>query len=124
MHHRLCWCWPGQAGDRVDREPEIGSRLKSIFLVLLEAAIDDALESRGQTLHELPELLRMLFQDGGDRVRLRVTLERPASSQHLVEDDAKGENVGSLIRLFAARLLWRHVGDGPQHDAGRRVRMV
>lgn len=51
-------------------------------------------------------------------------LERPSSRHHLVEDDCKGEDVGSLVRLLPLELLWRHVTHSPEDGAGARQRRL
>ena len=48
------------------------------------------------------------------------TGERQPPGHHLVENDAKGEQVRSGVERFTAGLLGGHVGDGPDHATGVR----
>jgi len=57
-----------------------------------------------------------------DNRRRRAPLERAASGQHLVENDAERENVGPGIERIAERLLRRHVEDGSDRGAEARQR--
>ena len=49
-------------------------------------------------------------------------LERALAGRHLVEDRSEGELVRPEVDGPAARLLRRHVSDGPHHRAGARRR--
>ena len=46
-----------------------------------------------------------------------VARERPLPGCHLVEHDAKREQVGASVQVLAARLLGGHVGDGSEGHA-------
>ena len=58
------------------------------------------------------------MNDGVQRVAGRDALERRESRQHLVEDDAKTEDVGAMVDAKTARDLRRHVRDRPHHTPG------
>ena len=51
-------------------------------------------------------------------VRLRLAEERASPGQHLVEDDAEGEDVGARVDEIADRLFRRHVARGADGRAG------
>ncbi len=55
----------------------------------------------------------------------RRARERPHPGQHLVQQDAGGENVGAAIHPLAAKLLGRHVAGRADHIAhlGQRGRL-
>ena len=53
----------------------------------------------------------MVGQDRRERVRRALPLERSSASQHLIEDDAEGEDVRPRVDPGAPRLFRRHVGD-------------
>ena len=65
--------------------------------------------------------IRLVLEDGGDRVRRRGPAERRPAGQHLVEHAAEGPDVGARIRLEPARLLRRHVGRGADDRARLRL---
>ena len=48
-------------------------------------------------------------------------LERQPPRQHLVDHDARGEEIGALIDVASQRLLGRHIRHRAQHRAGQRV---
>ena len=56
--------------------------------------------------------------DGRHQRGAAVARERSASAHHLVEDDAEREDVGARVHLPSFDLLWRHVGNRPDDDAG------
>ena len=60
-----------------------------------------------------------LLDDRGQDVRDRLAVEEPAAGQHLEQHDAEGPDVGALVDGLAPRLLGRHVGGGPEDQAGR-----
>ena len=67
-----------------------------------------------------------------DRVRdgnRRASLKRQAPREHLVKDDAEGEEVAAHVDGFSEELLGRHVGERPERGAfarqlGPRARRV
>ena len=79
---------------------------------------DDALDARGQRPAR-ERRGRLVPQDGGLGLGDRPPGERALSGQHLVEQDAEGEEVGAVVHGKPAHLLGRHVADRAQHDVGR-----
>jgi hypothetical protein len=104
-----------------EREPEIAGGLKSLGRVLLETTIDDARERRWDVPFGHRQIRRILFEDRGHRVRCRLTVERAASREHLVEHRPERKDVGAMIRGHPADLLRRHVAERAQDDAGLRI---
>lgn len=43
--------------------------------------------------------------------------KRMDSGEHLIEDQAKGEDIRALVQLFALQLLRRHISRGAGSDA-------
>ena len=64
-----------------------------------------------------PPPVRFALEDRGHRVGHGFPIERLPAGQHLVEDAAKGPDVGALVDRPAARLLGAHVGRGAENDA-------
>ncbi len=58
--------------------------------------------------------LRSVLDDRRERRRRRIAMEWALSRQHFIKEDAEREDVGSLIDVFAFRLLRRHVAHRPQ----------
>jgi hypothetical protein len=67
------------------------------------------------------ERWRILRENRVHRLHGAVADERPPPGEHLVEDDAEGEDVGAMIRRRATYLFRRHVADRAEHDSGGRV---
>ena len=95
----------------LESESEIGRRLKSRCRILLEAALDDAHQRRGNISFGGRQIWRILLQDRADRVGARLPAERTPSREHLVQDGAQRKDVGAMINRQPARLLWRQVSD-------------
>ena len=86
--------------------------MEPIFATLLEAAADDAAESR---CHGRREIGGIVPEDRGHGLRSGVALERPRARQHLVHHHAQREDVGALVEWVATHLLRRHIANGA-HD--------
>ena len=65
--------------------------------------------------------IRLVHEDGGDRVRRRIPAERRPACQHLVEHAAERPDVGARIHLEPTCLLRRHVGRGSDDRARPRL---
>ena len=61
----------------------------------------------------------LLAHDGRQHVRHGLSGEQPLARQHLVEHDAEGPDVRTLVDRPAARLLRAHVGRGAEDDSRR-----
>ena len=64
------------------------------------------------------QIRRILFQDGGHRLRRRVALESAPPGQHLVEDRAQRKQICPRIDGLPADLLGRHVAHGSEDGSG------
>src|SRR5262249_16216310 len=56
------------------------------------------------------------FQNLRDRVRDRCAGECPAASEDLVKDAAERPDIGALVDVLTARLLWAHVRRRAEED--------
>ena len=88
----------------------------AIARLLLEAAIDDALELARNVRVELARPDVLLEANLVHRRTLLVLDEWLLPSDHLVEHDTEGEHVTARVELVAEDLLWGHVGG--RADAG------
>ena len=79
---------------------------------------DDAIQIRRQVAPGLRKARRIRFQNRAHRLDRGVGLERLLPAEHLVEDEAEREDVGTVIDRMRADLLGRHVGRGAEHHAG------
>jgi hypothetical protein len=94
----------------------------ALVRALLEAVADDALERGRDRPVRRQEVRRLFLEDCRHGVGGRVAAEGPAAREHLVEDRAEAEEVGSVVRGQAAELLGRHVPERPQD--GPRLRAL
>jgi hypothetical protein len=62
----------------------------------------------------------LVLDDGREHFADVFAVERLAAGEHLVEDDAKGPNVGALVDGPTSGLLGTHVGCGAKDDSGLR----
>ena len=95
---------------------EVFGRGVALLRVLREAALDDPAEKRRELRIELRHRLRLVPDDGGQRLGGRGPREGTFPGQHLVEDDAERELVAPEVDGLAPRLLRRHVGHRPEDD--------
>src|SRR5205085_2116389 len=104
-----------RAAEGFEGEGGVLRGLKTLLGVFLETATDDAVHARRHRRAGF-KLRRILFEDGAHRFDGTVALERGAAGEHLEEDEAKREDVRTMVRRFAAYLLRRHVGGRPHHS--------
>ena len=87
--------------------------------IFLQESVNDPIQffrnSRIETRRRIDDFVEELIEND----RRRVAGEGGPAGEHLVEDDTQRKQVGPCVELLAARLLGRHVGDGP-HDRARR----
>ena len=92
---------------------QIGGRLVAQVAVFFQSLPDNLLELRRQRGIQLRRWSRIEFKNGVEDHGGSGAGKRKASGRHLVDHDAKGKQIGARIEFFPARLLRRHVGDGP-----------
>ncbi len=105
-------------------ERDVSGRLEPAIAVLLQAMLDDAVESRGNVPSRLRQLRRLVSQDCRHRLGVRVPLERLLAREHLVEDRPEREDVRAVVDRESLHLLGRHVARGPHDRPGLRVALV
>jgi hypothetical protein len=86
--------------------------------ILAQQAEDDLLKLGGQRLAELGWRRWLLVSDRLQDHAVVLPAEGPAASERLVEHDAQRPEVGALVDVVTAGLFRRHVGDGPEPQAG------
>jgi hypothetical protein len=99
---------------------EVDGRGVSVLGVLLETAIDDPAERRGNLRVQLLDRRRLGVDDGRQRLDRRLFLEGPLAGRHLVKDRAARELVAAEVDRAALGLLGRHVADRAHQHAGAR----
>ena len=98
---------------------QIGGTLVSQLAILLERAIDDALEvDRHCSVLLAKRTWRLLENRIGNHGGC-VAGKRLPARRHLVKNRAEGKQIGPRIQGVSAQLLWRHVGHGA--DDGSRL---
>ena len=113
----------GPAGVRVALQAlqvgqQVGGGLVADAAVLLERLVDDAFQFGGQFRVQAPGRYRGPVQDGIEDDRGGSAGKRQAPCRHLVEDGAEGKEIGAGVKLFAPRLLGRHIGHCAESDPG------
>ncbi len=86
----------------LERDPHVASVAQALVPVLLEAAPQHAAHLRRRVARESAPV-RLLGDDGGERVGQRRALERSAAGQHLVEHAAERPEIGPLDRPRSPR---------------------
>ena len=104
--------------DLVQITPELARGLVPLGRVRCEPLVQNALELSRDFRIELPERrdLRLLHQ--AYRLEIAFTEEEPATGQHLPQDDADRENVGTGIHGHALRRFRRQVAEFALDDPG------
>jgi hypothetical protein len=86
--------------------------------VLLDGFVNELLEFDEKIVVEANSGDRRLVENGVEDGSGTFALERKKTSGHLVQDDAKREEVSAGVEIFAEDLFRRHVGNGAQGGAG------
>jgi hypothetical protein len=93
---------------------KVGGGLPALFGVLLEALLDDVIESGRREGTQGGDGRRLLSQNRGDQRRLALAGKGLAPGRHFVKHGAERENVRAGVGLSALELLGRHVLERPQ----------
>jgi hypothetical protein len=94
---------------------EIACGRIAIFRILGQAALHDPDERRRSLRHSRREALRLVTKNCGQRFRIARFPERRNPSDHLEQDGAKREQIGTKISFTSARLFRRHIADCAHH---------
>ena len=105
-------------------ERDVPRRLEPAIPVLLQAVLDDPVESRRNVPTRLRQLRRLVPEDRRHRLGARVPLERLPAREHLVEDRPEREDVRAVVDRQSPHLLGRHVARGPHDRAGLGVALA
>ncbi len=101
---------------------EVARGRVALLGILLQASLDDPPEGRRDRRVQALDRLGLLADDGGQGLGAGSPLEGALAGRHFVEDRPQRELVGAEVERPAARLLGRHVADGPHDRAGPRRR--
>ena len=100
----------------LDLEPRIGNVSKTLAWVLLQAAPEKRTDDGRRRCGERGPV-GFGFHHAAQDLHDCLARERRPARQHLVQDDAKGPDIGSRVRCLALRLFRRHVGRGAEDQA-------
>ncbi len=106
-------------GCRVDLEPGVGNVVKPPRRLAVEATLQEPADG-GRRRGRKRRPARLGLQNCRERVGDRLSLERLAPGQHLVENGAEGPDIRPLVDGFPAGLLGRHVCRRADDDARLR----
>ncbi len=123
MSQRAAGNFGGVVADRGQIACEILRRGVPAFGVLGQTPLDDPAQGRRHAGVGRSHRLRLLVQDGRQRVDRVLLLERALSGRHLVEDRSEGELIRSEVHELAAGLLRRHVAGRAEEGPRARPRL-
>jgi hypothetical protein len=87
--------------------------MKTLFWVLFETAVEDALDGRGH-LTIGRRVARVVIQNRRHCLDGRAPSKRTLAEKHLVENETKGKDVAPVVSAAAPNLFGRHISDGPE----------
>ena len=96
----------------------LGGRLIAQIAVLLQRAIEDALELRRQVWIQLIRRRRVAIENAFEDHGRSIPVECLLAGCRLVERCAQRKQVGAPVEFFSPSLLGRHIGDRPQGASG------
>src|SRR6266851_9253829 len=91
--------------------------MKPLPAILLQTAVHDTLQSWRNRTDSVSYRRRILFQDRAQSLNRGRPLEGARTCEHLVENGARGKNVGAVIGRFSSHLLGRHIADRSHQHA-------
>lgn len=95
----------GGSRECLEGETEVARGLEAVLRVLLQAVAGDALQAGRNRAADGAEVGRFVLENGVHQLYGGFAGERVLAGEHLVEDDAEGEDVGALVGGLAAELL-------------------
>ena len=101
----------------LERQPDVADGLHPLPGILLQAAPEVGAQ-HGRERRRQPGPVRLTLEDARQRVRYSVSIERPLPREHLVEHTAERPDIRACVDRLPTRLLWAHVGRGPENHAG------
>ncbi len=104
---------------RLQDDARLADIAETVLRVLVEAALQQAAYGRRGLRREVVEVGRARHHRG-EHVRHALAAEGRPSREHLQQNDAERPDVGTAVDRLPPGLLGRHVGRGPEDDAGPR----
>ena len=101
---------------------QVRGRVKTLFGILLQAAMHDPPQAWRSGLDKLRNRGRVVVQDGSHRLGRGRLLESALAGQHFVEHCTGREDVAACVGNLSSHLLRRHVTDRSQHLSGSGLR--
>ena len=107
----------GDAAEGLEGETKVARGLEALFRVLLQAMAGDTLQAGRNRAAGSAELQRLVLENGVHQLHGGISGERVLAGEHLVQDDAEGEDVGAMVGGLAADLLGGHVAGRAENDS-------
>src|SRR5215469_15145202 len=104
--------------DVFQRKGYIVRGAEALLGVLLQAVAYDALQGGRNVPASFGKIRRVFLQNGDHRVCGCSSLEGSLSREHLIQNGADGEDVGSRIGFQTADLFRGHIADSAEHHPG------
>lgn len=106
---QILWCdqtgLPGVTQCFVELDTCVADIAQTALRVFRKAAPHEVANRRRRCRRER-DPIRFAFENRRERVRRRLSWERAASGQQLIEHAAKGPDICPLVDRVTARLLW------------------
>ena len=103
---------------RVERSGELARRREALLRGLRQTSADHSLKGVRRIGTSGGQRRRLVTEDGRQGLDGRRALERALAGEHLVDDGAERELVGSEVDVPSRRLLGGHVADGSENGPG------
>jgi hypothetical protein len=118
---------------RARRDPlqfakQVAGALVAVVRIFRQTRGDDPIDGRRSKRLKRRNARRLVFEDRAEQARARLAFKRGAAGQHLEQQRAEGEDVGTRVGFEPFDLFRRHVLEGPEDrplrsQIGRRRRL-